>query len=79
MHCGVRKLLLGLPGVLGLDMTQVSFRSLCETLVITQQTIEKETKPRHFMKEARLINDDSDRSLSRAGPKPVDDWRFSVT
>lgn len=35
----------------------VSYRSLCEALVITHQAKGKETKPHHYMNEARLINE----------------------
>jgi hypothetical protein len=35
----------------------MSYRSLCEALVITHQVIGKETKPYHYMNEARLINE----------------------
>ncbi|MDU0701892.1 KilA-N domain-containing protein [Pseudomonas aeruginosa] len=35
----------------------MSYRSLCEALVITHQEIGKETKPHHYMNEARLINE----------------------
>ncbi|WP_225915615.1 KilA-N domain-containing protein [Pseudomonas urmiensis] len=35
----------------------MGFRSLCEALVITHQAIGKETKPHHYMNEARLINE----------------------
>lgn len=35
----------------------MSYRSLCEALVITHQAIGKETKPHHYMNEARLINE----------------------
>ncbi|UZJ58948.1 KilA-N domain-containing protein [Pseudomonas sp. KU26590] len=35
----------------------MSYRSLCEALVINHQVIGKETKPHHYMNEARLINE----------------------
>lgn len=35
----------------------MGFRSLCEALAITHQAIGKETKPHHYMNEARLINE----------------------
>lgn len=35
----------------------MSYRSLCEALVITHQAVGKETKPHHYMNEARLINE----------------------
>lgn len=34
-----------------------SYRSLCEALLITHQAVGKETKPHHYMNEARLINE----------------------
>lgn len=35
----------------------MSYRSVCEALVITHEALGKQTKPHHYMNEARLINE----------------------
>jgi hypothetical protein len=37
--------------------SSIGYRSLCDALSITNETIGKTTKPHHYMNEARLLNE----------------------